>query len=410
MIGRLFLVLAISFLAACAEDTLHVCEPLPESCNNIDDDCDGEIDIAPSGGPLRRDCESICGSGQEECIAGQWVSCTAPQPSDEIPNGFDDDCDGEVDEDTGDCIHGRARPCGTDEGECELGVQHCEHGSWGACQSTYDPDDHPEVCDGLDNDCDGDVDEGCLCDPGQTRSCGTDEGECTAGTQTCDEDGRWLRECDGEVGAVTEVCDGLDNDCDGAPDAVTSADFDWTGDSFEVNATCGEAAGIYNSSGRAEIAEGSGWVELDVDDPTDLSAYPTLYPTGDEDWYSVRVVEGDRGACWPWTTVCAYVLRVQLTLLDREVLEFESQRPEDYRLCVGFGDCTAAVDPASGFCTHLENWHEDYSAYLLTLVWGAGCGDASRDVKIRVQSPTGAACGHYQLHVQFEYDDDRECP
>ncbi len=74
-----------------------------------------------------------------------------------------------------------------------------------------------EVCDGVDNDCDGTVDEGCACINGDTRSCGSDTGECVSGTETC-VNGAWSEVCDGEVGPQAEVCDNLDNDCDGSTD------------------------------------------------------------------------------------------------------------------------------------------------------------------------------------------------
>ena len=59
----------------------------------------------------------------------------------------------------------------------------------------------------------------------------------------------------------------------------------------------------------------------------------------------------------------------------------------------------------------MSNWSEGSHSYFLRVVWGGSCGgDDSRDVKIRVNSPTGAACGYYQLSVAFVYDTEIACP
>src|SRR5262245_22433995 len=73
-----------------------------------------------------------------------------------------------------------------------------------------------ESCDGQDNDCDGEIDEGCACAPGESRPCGVDVGECRPGTQSCTDMG-W-GSCEGGQGPGSEECDGLDNDCDGDAD------------------------------------------------------------------------------------------------------------------------------------------------------------------------------------------------
>jgi hypothetical protein len=78
---------------------------------------------------------------------------------------------------------------------------------------------------GLDDNCDGNVDEGCACTPGAVEPCFLgppgkhNKGACTDGTQTCEgvEFGTWGK-CKGSIGPSYEVCDKLDNDCNGCAD------------------------------------------------------------------------------------------------------------------------------------------------------------------------------------------------
>ena len=117
------------------------------------------------------------------------------------------------------CTNNDQRPCGaSDIGECRLGTQICENGQWSICYGGKEPT--PEVCgDNKDNDCDGETDEQCECEHGQQRSCGDNNvGICTYGTQTC-VDGVW-GSCVNETKPLpTELCDNkLDDDCDGDVD------------------------------------------------------------------------------------------------------------------------------------------------------------------------------------------------
>jgi len=182
------------------------CTPVVESCNGKDDDCDGIMDEGDDGQPLKRDCSNDCGPGTEVCAGGQFTSCTAPQPKTEACNGVDDDCDGEID-DGFECAKGEQGACGTDVGECEFGTRTCGATcQWGNCIGGVNPG--TEVCEGSkDEDCDGTVDNACTCTDGQEK-------DCCGGTQITCTGGTWPS-C---PAPPAETCNSKDDDCNGLVD------------------------------------------------------------------------------------------------------------------------------------------------------------------------------------------------
>ena len=188
-------------VSACQDGLPSVCDPLAgavdEVCDGDDNDCDGQVDEElPT---------LACGTGQcfhttPACIGGVTQQCDPFKGAlPETCDGVDNDCDQEVDEDLG------AVTCGL--GPCEHTVDYCEDGKVQVCNPFLGA--KLEACDGEDNDCDGLTDD----DLGQLV-CG--QGKCFQSVPACI-DGQ-AQECDPFAGAEDEVCDGEDNDCNGQVD------------------------------------------------------------------------------------------------------------------------------------------------------------------------------------------------
>ena len=223
-------------LVVCTEQQTAECNALEigaqvEICDWADNDCDGKVDEGLTESiPCGTDDVGACtmGSVYRYCVEGEyapWTPCDAVEPSMEVCDGVDNDCDGKVDE-----FLDVQQPCGSSNlGECEYGLEQnlCLGGvysGWIGCDAITPVD---EVCDDLDNDCDGDIDEG-LKDTYYLDSDGDTFGTPLFITQSCQPLPGWVEvpgDCDDLKPlinpAALEVCDGVDNNCDG------DVDFGW---------------------------------------------------------------------------------------------------------------------------------------------------------------------------------------
>ncbi len=257
-----------------------------EYVNGADDDCDGVVDN-------NTDSYDDDGDGwtEDDGDCDDSVFRTNPDAPQDCEDGVDRDCDGTVDEDASDWY-----PDGDGDGfgdETATATAACDQPSGYVADAT-DCDDNQrttypgaeEIENGLDDDCDGNVDQG---------------------TDASDEDGDGYSENDGDCDdgnvdvspAATETCNGLDDDCDGdvdendAIDAGTwyaDADDDEYGDDSVTQIACDAPSGYVAIGGDCDDGDAlynPGADESDCTDPTDYNCDGSvMYDDADLDGFA----------------------------------------------------------------------------------------------------------------------------
>ena len=146
-------------------------EKSKENCNGKDDDCDGYVDTkwdekTQSQRPLTQPCPDIldpkiCYKGTKTCKNGSWSDCMdIGWKKKETCNGKDDDCDGKIDENLRQACEPPIWKDRANIGICRLGLAFCEGGKW-VCKGRVPPKIDDDCNDTLDNNCDGNTNEGC---------------------------------------------------------------------------------------------------------------------------------------------------------------------------------------------------------------------------------------------------------
>ena len=284
---------------------------LESDCADPSDyNCDGSVGYADADGDGFAACE--------EC---DDLDFDVNEDAEEICDGIDNDCDGDIDQDAIDATTWYGDADNDGHGGSQFTVEACDMPS-GYVASADDCNDvnasaYPgasEACDLVDNDCDGDVDEGVEL-TWYADADGDGYGDATASTEACTEPPGYTvngDDCDDSSAtnspAALERCDSVDNDCDTLVDEADAIDTttwyadgdgDGYGSSLTTTTSC-EAPSGYVTAGTdcddADAAVNPGAVEYcdtvdnDCDgasDESDAADATTWYLDADGDGYGV---------------------------------------------------------------------------------------------------------------------------
>ena len=192
------------------------------TCNGIDDNCNGQIDEGYVSTSTSCGVSACASTGTLSCVGGHATDSCKPgaaASSDTNCDGIDEDCDGQVDED----FVSTSSTCGV--GGCaRSGAVTC---SLGQPRDSCVPStpQSPDVCNGIDDNCNGQTDEDFA---STATSCGV--GACTRfGASSCTAGAPGNSCVPASSGGGSDLCNGVDDDCDGQVDE----------DFVSVQTTCG---------------------------------------------------------------------------------------------------------------------------------------------------------------------------
>ncbi len=326
-----------------------------EICDEVDNDCDGDVDDADTGvtglnsfyadadldgygdpDNSSQSCEAVSGHVDDATDCDDTDGAIHPGAS-EVCDELDNDCDGLVDDE--DSVLDGASSFyidhdGDGHGSTDYTIAACEVPS-GYVENTSDCDDadadsHPdasELCDEADNDCDGDIDEDGAADGSTWYGDGDGDGygDPLSTTESCEPASGYVddaTDCDDDDSAIhpdaTEICDEADNDCDGLVDdedthlGGTSTfyidhDEDGYGSTDYIVASCVAPSGYVEDATDCDDAEADTHPdatevcdELDNDcdglvddDDTDLGGTTTFHRDSDGDGYGASETTTD---------------------------------------------------------------------------------------------------------------------
>ncbi|MEL6341840.1 MAG: MopE-related protein [Myxococcota bacterium] len=312
--------------ADCDDSTSAVSPAAAETCDSIDNDCDGAVDEDASDGQLVyadtdgdgfgdaasavTSCEALSGYVGDSSDCDDTDGGVYPGAP-EVCDGYDNDCDTEVDEGVTSTYY--ADTDGDGFGDADTVIESCDVPD-GYVANGADCDDSSgvayvgaeEVCDGVDNDCNGEIDEG-VGTVWYADVDGDGYGDPAVSVEACEApDGYVANAADCDDGdaaaysAAAEICDGVDNDCNGEIDEgvgaiwYADADGDGYGDAAQAVESCEAPAGYVADIGDCDDANGAVYpsaeevcdgYDNDCDSEIDEGVEAVWYADVDEDGY-----------------------------------------------------------------------------------------------------------------------------